>query len=559
MPFRTALSGLNASSAELRVLGNNVANASTTGFKKSRAQFSDIFASSNLGTASNAIGSGVRVSSVAQQFTQGNVGFTDNNLDLAISGQGFFRLNDNGVSVYTRAGTFGVDREGYIVNSQDQRLTGFLADTAGTITGALGDLRLDQSDISPQATATVDAGINLDASSSTPAAPISTSVLTNTGTFDNAQAVTGGAVSDTVNDTSTAAATIYDSYGGSHTAQTYFKKTTEGGAGGTDVWESVTYVDGIAATPVTTLQFDNDSGILTGINGTPGQSTQTHPTINIATGPTAGATIDLTDNFATVTLAGANAAAMTANGSAQGTFDVTDASTYNSSTSLTVYDSLGTAHLATTYYRKTGIPNQWQTWMYIDGNQVDGGTTGDTLTFTPAGALTQINGAATPPSTLSTPAFDPGGGASLMTLTMDYADLSQYGSPFSVNSLTQDGFATGRLSGIDIDDSGIVLARFTNGQSRTLAQIALGNFSNPQGLRQLGDTSWAESFESGAALVGPPGTASLGLITSGALEGSNVDLTEQLVGMITAQRNFQANAQVISTADTITQAIINIR
>ncbi|HFQ91426.1 MAG TPA: flagellar hook-basal body complex protein, partial [Chromatiales bacterium] len=141
----------------------------------------------------------------------------------------------------------------------------------------------------------------------------------------------------------------------------------------------------------------------------------------------------------------------------------------------------------------------------------------------------------------------------------DYSKISQYGGGFNVNSLTQDGFATGRLSGIDIDDTGIILARFTNGQSRTLAQIALANFSNPQGLTQQGDLNWAESYESGAALVGAPGSSSLGLIESGALEGSNVDLTEQLVSMITAQRNFQANAQVISTADTITQAIINIR
>jgi len=106
MPFRIALSGLNAASADLRVIGNNVANASTTGYKKSRTEFADIFATSNLGTTANAIGSGVKVASVSQQFTQGNIGFTDNNLDLAVSGQGFFRLNDNGVNVYSRAGGF---------------------------------------------------------------------------------------------------------------------------------------------------------------------------------------------------------------------------------------------------------------------------------------------------------------------------------------------------------------------------------------------------------------------------------------------------------------------
>ena len=137
--------------------------------------------------------------------------------------------------------------------------------------------------------------------------------------------------------------------------------------------------------------------------------------------------------------------------------------------------------------------------------------------------------------------------------------MTQYGSSFSVNALTQDGYTTGRLSSVDISEDGIITSRYTNGQSLTLAQVAMANFSNPNGLHQLGDTTWSESFDSGAALVGAPGSGTLGLVQSGALEGSNVDITEQLVNMITAQRNFQANAQVISTADTITQTIINIR
>jgi flagellar hook protein FlgE len=137
--------------------------------------------------------------------------------------------------------------------------------------------------------------------------------------------------------------------------------------------------------------------------------------------------------------------------------------------------------------------------------------------------------------------------------------VTQFGSAFSVNALVQNGFTTGQLSAVDIGDTGIITARFTNGQSSTLAQVALANFANDQGLTQLGDSTWAESFESGAALVGAPLTGSLGALQSGALEGSNVDLTEQLVALITAQRNFQANAQVIETADAITQTIINLR
>ena len=405
MPFRTALSGLNASSAELRVIGNNVANASTTGFKESRAEFADIFATSNLGVTANAIGTGVRVASVSQQFTQGNVEFTDNNLDLAINGQGFFMLNDNGVNVYSRAGQFGVDRDGYVVNNQQQQLTIFQSDLNGNITGATGPLQLDRSDIAPQASTQIGVGANLDASQSPP-----------------------------------------------------------------------------------------------------------------TTAP----------------------------------LDPTDATSYNNSTSLTVYDSLGSPHLATLYFVKSATPNQWDAHLYVDGNPQGGA---NTIEFTSSGAIDTT----TFPGVYTVGGINPGTGAATMSLDLDFTDTSQYGSPFNVSQLAQDGFATGRLSGIDISEAGVITSRFTNGQSRTLGQVAVATFNNSQGLRQLGDTSWAETFDSGAPLVSAPGAGAAGLIESGALEGSNVDLTEQLVGMITAQRNFQANAQVITTADTITQTIINIR
>ncbi|MGD9390202.1 MAG: flagellar hook-basal body complex protein, partial [Thioalkalispiraceae bacterium] len=170
MPFRAALSGLNAASSDLRVIGHNIANTSTVGFKKSRAEFADVYAVSNLGVAANAIGSGVRVSNVAQQFTQGNVEFTDNNLDLAINGSGFFILSDSGSTAYTRAGTFSVDRDGYIVNNQSQRLQAFQADAGGNITGAVGDLQLNTSDIAPAATTQVDLNLNLDSRETVPVA-----------------------------------------------------------------------------------------------------------------------------------------------------------------------------------------------------------------------------------------------------------------------------------------------------------------------------------------------------------------------------------------------------
>lgn len=414
MGFETALTGLNAASADLNVISNNIANTSTTGFKGSRAEFADIYASANLGTTSTAIGSGVRLSAVAQQFTQGNISFTNNNLDLAINGQGFFQLSDNGSAVYSRSGTFHVDRDGYMVNSSNQRLTAFVADDAGNITGASGDVQLDSADIAPKASTTVTLGANLDASGTVPAT----------------------------------------------------------------------------------------------------------------------------------------------------SFDITDPTSFNHSTSTSIYDSLGSSHLMTTYYVKTGS-SAWDAYTYVDGNNITNGPLGagtpDNLVFDSAGGLSTINGAAVPPYTLTTGTFTPTNGSANITLTMNYGSLTQYGSGFSVNSLTQDGYTTGRLSGIDINETGVIFARYTNGQAKSLGQVTLSNFANPQGLRQVGNTTWAETFSSGTALTGSPGSSSLGLLQSGALEESNVELSAQLVRMITAQRNYQANAQVISTVNAITQTIINIR
>ncbi len=405
MPFRLALSGLNAAQADLTVTANNIANTATAGFKGSRAEFAELFSVSPQGVSSVAIGNGVRVTNVAQQFSQGNIDFTDNSLDLALSGQGFFVLNDGGALAYTRAGAFQVDRNGFLVNSQNQRLQVYPPSDNGSFnTGALTDVQLVTSESAPAPTTQAEVVLNL---------------------------------------------------------------------------------PGNAAEP------------------------------------------------------------------AVGAFSETDPNSYNHATSLTTYDSLGAAHTATLYFVKTDQPNQWTTRLFVDGAAVG---TEQTLEYSPTGALTapaggQIPFGAHPTST----------GAEDMNMTFDFSRSTQYGNNFNVNAVTQDGYTTGRLIGMDIDATGVVQARFTNGRSLALGQVALANFANPQGLQQLGNTNWAETFGSGQAVRGQAGNSGLGLIQSGALEASNVDITEQLVNMITAQRNFQANAQMISTADAITQTIINIR
>jgi len=240
-------------------------------------------------------------------------------------------------------------------------------------------------------------------------------------------------------------------------------------------------------------------------------------------------------------------------------FDPADPSTYNSTTSVIVYDSLGSQHTASMYYEKTLNANEWNVFMLVDGySATSGGSSPIKMTYdangqvmTPATGIVSYD-AITPANLGSLNNFAP------LQIDVEYSNSTQFGSPFGVNTLTQDGYASGRLSGVDVDPEGIVFARFTNGQSTALGKIALANFPNLQGLRQLGDTQWAQTFESGDLVLGEPGTGSFGLLQSGALESSNVDIATALVGLITAQRNFQANAQVISTADAITQTIINI-
>jgi flagellar hook protein FlgE len=427
MPFRIALSGLDAAQTDLEVTGHNIANAATTGFKESRAEFSDLYASSIQDVSTAAAGRGVRVSRVAQQFSQGNIDFTGNNLDLAISGEGFFILQDAGTNntEYTRAGAFGVDRDGYVVNHANQRLQVYPATTVGNVTafntGVLSDLLLPTAAGAPSATTEVITALNLDAQES---------------------------------------------------------------------------VLGVAFNPA-------------------------------------------------------------------------DPTTYNHSTSTTVYDSLGGGHVATMYYVKTANPREWDVHLYVtDPTGVQNNVTANagadtfmTLQFNTDGTLGDIldsGGVATGLTTIqydgviSDPAADP------ITMEYDYTQSTQYGAPFGVNNLAQNGYTSGRLSGLDTDTSGVIYARFTNGQSLALGKVALARFNNAQGLQQVGDTNWAQSFTSGDAQLGEPGSASLGLIQSGALEGSNVDVATQLVNLITAQRNFQANAQVITTADTVTNTVIQM-
>ena len=406
MAFNSSLSGMRAANADLNVTSHNIANVNTSGFKESRAEFAEVFSTTGYGLLQNGIGAGVRVTNVAQQFSQGDINKTGRYLDLAIDREGFFTVSNNGTNVYTRAGNFQRDANGFVTTPDGYRLQVFppRADGVGFDTGNLVDLQLLTTDSAPSPTTNVDLGVTL-----------------------------------------------------------------------------------------------------------PGNASQ--PTI--------------------------------------APFSPTDSASYNETTSVTVYDSLGVAHQQAVYYVKTANPNEWQMHTYVDGASMGAPTT---VQFDNNGTLTA------PANGLVTLApFTPSTGAGVLNMTMNISGTTQYGEQFAKRIQNQDGYATGKLNEFSVSPEGVVYARYSNGVDRAIGQVGLANFTNPQGLVSQGNNTWTHSFASGEPRIGAPGTSDFGQVASGALEASTVDLTEQLVNMIVAQRNFQANSQMLSTQDQITQTVINIR
>ncbi|MBB3225612.1 flagellar hook protein FlgE [Luteibacter sp. Sphag1AF] len=406
MTFNIALSGINAASSDLEVTANNIANVNTTGFKGSRAEFSQVYSSAGQNLSANSIGNGVRLTNVAQQFTDGNLNQTGNNLDFGIAGNGFFVMKNGAGYSYTRAGAFQQDDNGYIVNAMGQRLQAYPVTATGQFDmSTLTDLQLQ-------------------------------------------------------------------------TGQSPAKATTA-------------------------------IGVLSNLPGD-------------ATVPTVA------------------------------TFNKDDANSYNYATPYTAYDSLGATHSGMIYYVKDATANTWNAHMVIDGTEAG---TPQQISFTTGGALVTPAG-----GKLNFGAVSPNPGANPLNISVDVTKMTQYGSTFSTSATTNDGYAAGKFSQFDVSTSGVVSAQYNNGQSKVIGQVAMVTFANNQGLRQLNNTDWAESSDSGQPIRGVGNSGDVGAVQSGQLEASNTaDLTAQLVNMIKAQRNYQANAQVISTDDKLTQTIINIR
>lgn len=403
MSFQQGLSGLNAAARNLDVIGNNVANSNTVGAKSSRAEFADAYANALGGSATVQVGIGVAVAAVSQQFAQGALSTTNNPLDIAINGSGFFRLSNNGTLSFSRNGQFQVDKNGYLVNNQGARVTGFPVDSTGRIsTGSPSDIHLETADIPPKITTAIQGSLNMDAR---------------------------------------------------------------------------------------------------------------QPVISAA-------------------------------------FNPADSTTFNNATSLSVYDSLGRDHALSLYFQKTAA-NTWNVYAAENGTMI-GATAIGTVNFATDGSV-----ASGGTMTINMPIT--GGATTPLPLSLDLTKATQYGSNFGVTAITQDGYAPGRLSGYSVGEDGVIVGRYTNGQTRAQGQIAIVNFPNAQGLAPLGGNAWGETAASGPALIGAPGSGTLGVLQSGAVEESNVDLTAELVNMITAQRIYQANAQTIKAQDQVLQTLVNLR
>ncbi len=482
MGFQQGLSGLNVSAKNLDVIGNNVANSNTVGFKGSRTEFADIFASTIVGVAGTQSGIGAYVSRVAQQFTQGNITSSANPLDIAINNNGFFRMESGAGAVsYSRNGQFKLDKSGFIVDNGGGYLTGYgVTKVVDPLTG----LAKDAADRGQPIRVQIDPGAQ------------------------NAPQATGQSV------------------------------------GGNQGVLFALNLDSRAATP--TAAFTSTDTTFPGTLGNP----------------------------------------------------IPDPSSYNSATSITVYDSQGSPHSLTTYYVKAAAPatNEWDVYVLADGThmgnveiggQVQGsGTAALRMVFdsngnlqgykVPASAAAITNQITSPPS-LDVKLADiadeqtainqhkgintsiTNGATTPLVFPLSYKGSTQFGSNFGIGTARQDGFAPGQLAGFSVSPEGAVQVRYTNGQTKTAAYIRLANFPNTQGLQPAGNNQWVQTYAAGDEVTGLPGDAGFGTLQSGAVEDSNVDLTAELVNMITAQRTYQANAQTVKTQDQILQTLVNLR
>ena len=483
MSFQQGLSGLNAASKNLDVIGNNIANSNTVGFKASRAEFAEMVASAIGSAGGSSAGIGVETANVAQQFTQGNLNITGNSLDVAINGNGFFMLKlPDQTQAYTRAGNFKLDKVGNMVTNDGAQILGY---TVNPVTGKRTSTEPvpmvfpTAQPIPAKKTENIVLGMNLDATAvgdlkATP--PVQPADRSTYGTSIN----------------------VFDTQGVPTPVNLYFQKN------GSNSWEIYDKLNDKNAVP-----------------------------------PVIGRFVGKIE--------------MDGNGNIQGM------------TKITKYDGdnpkegIKTTRKADGTFVESTVT--W-TWKKVEDTTVTPAKTIDwvvdteTITVNPTAPTTFEFKL---PLTVNPSKANPNNPPTKFDVKLDLSKTTQFGAKFAVSELTQDGYASGELTGINIENNGMIMTRYSNGVTRAEGQLALASFRNTQGLASIGGNNWVETFESGQPNKGTATDGNFGSLRSGALEESNVDLTAELVNMMTAQRAYQANAQTIKTQDQVMSTLVNLR
>ena len=508
MSFQQGLSGLNSAAKSLDVIGNNIANSSTVGFKGSTTEFADVYARSLNGAGATQAGIGVSVASIAQQFTQGNIETTANPLDIAINGAGFFRTEIGGAVQYTRNGQFSLDKNGYVVTPQGANVTGYGVAANGQILASTPTpLKISTTDMKPVATTRVDTSINLD---SRETSPTNFPFNANDATTYNKQVPVS----------------VYDTLGNEHTMSMYYVKT------GSGTWDVYAGADGTEITNVNVAKAGMDDPTAQAARDAWTTATKASPQ-----DPAAIATA--LSNYAAAVSAAVSTAAGTAGATAATVTAIQTAATDTGSTVGATPDQVDQAVSAAVSVPSTPI---------------------GTLKFDSNGALSAaLMSPQTLPLNVTFPVYPATGAKETLSIKLGFNGSTQYGADTSEKLTTQDGYTAGHLQRFSAAADGTLLGQYSNGQTKPLGQIVLANFTNSGGLEPIGNNSWVETSASGTPLLGVAGTGSFGVLQSSATESSNVDLTAELVNMITAQRVYQANAQTIKTQDSVLQTLVNLR
>ncbi len=671
------VSGLRNHLTRMDVIGNNIANVNTIGFKAGRVTFKETMAallrgatrptSDKGGVNPMQIGLGMAIGSIDNLFTQGSLETTGIITDLALQGDGFFVLRDGEKRYYTRAGAFRVDSLGRLVNPDGLIVQGRMADALGTIGSGtvVGDITLPFGQkTAAKATSRIGFTCNLDSRESplgaifdskslfavedgssdmnglyangnadsslslTPGDTVTVQIGTATATYTYVDTDAGTTSDDfhTINDLiaelnndfsstvtasidSDGAINILNGSGGDIVLTITSSNTTLQSALGAG--SGVTIADGESHLTDQFSHTATGSDLLVNLRDSEGNSlglgagdaisisgsiagtgigansftVGTHTLSDLATEieadfdnsiPAGGndiaeVVIDSDGSIKVGTVAGAPSqiTSVTVNCSGKATFNTAmtfmqtqQPTTVSHSTSITVYDSQGGTHVITfTFTKDATAENTWNwTASVEEPATVISGYSGK-IEFNSDGSLKSFSY-----DTGSSFKFDPGTGAdSPVEISLDpgeiggFNGITQFASSSTTIASSQDGYGMGTLDSISIGEDGTITGSFTNGVLRTLAQISLASFNNPEGLKKAGDNLFEETTNSGLPLIGAAGTTVHATISSGALEMSNVDLAQEFVNMIVAQRGFQANARIITTSDDMLRELVNLK